>query len=254
MASLGHSAIRALPKVGFLMVVCLGALALLAVPPVARQLAGFVCESGESIVHTTTNQTRAFENRSSIDYNCQGPGGTRPVDPPQLILAALIVYVLFFIAVVWPLVIFLQRRGAARTQFMMEQGIPGTARVLAASPTNTLINDQPVVEIEMEIFPEGQPSFRKSVKRAIPHILIPQFQPGNEFPVMVDPSGNQKIMTRFDQIASVSASTMGAGAAPSYAAQHDDAHRLRALKKLREEGLIDGDEYEAKKQEILREL
>ena len=256
MPSILQSVIRSLPKLLFLMVVCLGALALLAVPPITKQLASMVCEDGETITHTTTNQTRAFENRSSIDYYCEGPRSARPVEPGQLILSALTVYVLFFLVVVWPLVIVLQRRGTARSKFMEEHGVPGIARVLSADPTNTTINDNPVVALEMEIVPEGLPSFRKSVKRPIPHILIPRFQPGAEIPVKVDPSGNQKIMMRFDNLAPGGAN-MGSAAGFSQtvaASNNEGANRLRALKKLREEGLIDGDEYEAKKQDILRDL
>jgi hypothetical protein len=93
----------------------------------------------------------------------------------------------------------------------------------------------------LEVMSADGKTFRVKTKKMISQTHVFLFQPGAKLKVKYDPAHP-------GEIALVSSPV------PASAEQKDSSHRLEELKKLREKGLISGDEYEKKRQEILNNL
>lgn len=244
------TALRALPLLGFLMLVCLGFLGFLAIPAVGEALGPLTCAADERMVSQTSSYSLPGRHGTSVTYFCEGPGGARPMGFFDTFLAGLKVYVLFFLVVVWPLVTLRRYRRAARELRLKERGIPATARILAARPTSWRINGRPVVELELEVAAQGHPPATKRVRRPIPELLMPHIQPGMVLHGLADPENPQEVMIDFSRQAEAG-SAQRKGGTEQQPRKDGSVEALRALKTMLEEGLIDAGEYELKKQQIL---
>ena len=78
-----------------------------------------------------------------------------------------------------------QQTGAAE---LAESGEPATAQVNAAHDTGTLANLQPVMEIDLLIFAEGQPPYPVTMRQIVPLAQIGRLVPGTRLPVKIDPA------------------------------------------------------------------
>jgi hypothetical protein len=67
-------------------------------------------------------------------------------------------------------------------------GEPATAQVLAARDTGTLINMQPVLEIDLLVNRAGQPPYPATVSQLVPHAQLGALPPGTTISVKVDPT------------------------------------------------------------------
>lgn len=67
-------------------------------------------------------------------------------------------------------------------------GEPATAQVSSARDTGTLANLQPVVEIDLLIYREGQPPYPATLRQIIPMSQVGRLVPGTQLPVKVDPA------------------------------------------------------------------
>ena len=245
MERIKQTALRSIPAVLFLMLVCLGFLGFLALPAVAKLLGPWVCDAGSTMVDVQTPYSRPGESGVAVEYFCEDENGARvPASEWNLAKAGLTFYVAIFILVVWPLVTWLRVRSASRTEHFLSNGIPAKARVVSVSQTNMRINEKPVIKYEFEIEQEGRPSFIKKVRKATPQVLIPQLQPGKTIPALIDPLAPTKVMLQFDQIAPDEPDS-------EFGESEDELDALRALKQMYDEGLIDFAEYDAKKAEIM---
>ena len=250
MPSLIGTALRALPLLGFLMLVCLGFLGFLAIPAVGEALGPLACAADERMVSQTSRYSLPGRHGTSVAYFCEGPGGARPMGLFDTFLAGLKLYVLFFIVIVWPLLTLWRYRRAAREVRLKERGIPATVRILAARPTSWHINNRPVIELELEVTAQGHPPATKKVRRPIPELLIPHVQPGNMLHGVADPENPHEVIIDFSRLAEA-ASTQGTSDTEQHPGQNEPVEALRALKAMLDEGLIDAKEYEMKKQQIL---
>lgn len=70
------------------------------------------------------------------------------------------------------------------------KGEPATAKIIQISDTGTTINDNPVVRLQLEVYPPNQPSFRAEAQQMISRIQIPMVQPGNMVYVRYDPNSH----------------------------------------------------------------
>ena len=73
-------------------------------------------------------------------------------------------------------------------------GEPATAQVLAARDTGTMINMQPVLEIDLLVSREGQPPYPATVSQMIPNAQLGTVTPGAMLAVKVDPSNPQTVL------------------------------------------------------------
>lgn len=88
--------------------------------------------------------------------------------------------------------------GGKRAKRIQKEGIKAYAKLLEIGENSKggilTINDQPVLNLTLEIFQKDNPSYNISFDNIVPRYLIPQLQPGNEFSVRIDPEDNKFIV------------------------------------------------------------
>jgi hypothetical protein len=72
-------------------------------------------------------------------------------------------------------------------------GKPGTAQVNTARDTGTMMNLQPVVEIDLLVFLQGQPPYPITVSQVVPVAQVGRLVPGARLTVKVDRAAPDKI-------------------------------------------------------------
>ncbi len=78
-----------------------------------------------------------------------------------------------------------------RARQLRRSGIPGVAVIKSMSATGTEINGQPVMDLELEVRPEGLPVY--SVRKRL-LVLMDEVGIGSEVPVFVDRSDPQELV------------------------------------------------------------
>ena len=84
-------------------------------------------------------------------------------------------------------------------------GLAGTGQITGLTQTGMMVNNQPVVKIEMLITVPGRQPYPASVREVVPLILLGSLGQG-ALPVRVDPARPDKIVVQWDQV--------GVGSAP----------------------------------------
>ena len=79
-------------------------------------------------------------------------------------------------------------------QSILANGQAATAKIVQLSDTGESINDNPVINLQLEVYPSGQPSFRAEARQTISRLQIPQVQPGNMVYVRYDPDSLQVVL------------------------------------------------------------
>lgn len=270
--------LKSLPGLLFLILVCSGFLALIALPIFGERLGPLACEGGETLVSVSTSYSRPGESGETVQYFCDSASGRQEVAFGTMILAAIKIYLGFFLLVVWPLVALRKVRKGAFEDRMRREGIPATVHIVAAKPTSMRVNEAPMVELELRVEPHGRPAFTKKIFKRVHEYDVPSFQPGCTFPALVDPDRPGKVLFLFDEQASPDVTVnrrtvtmndlppevadmvakvvgaVGAGAAggrENFGESNDEVDALRALKTMRDEGLISAEEYAEKKLQIM---
>jgi hypothetical protein len=77
---------------------------------------------------------------------------------------------------------------AARSAYLLANGQPGTATISAIRDTGTTINDNPVVDLDLQVTVGGSAPYVVTHRQMISRLAIPSFQPGATVPVHVDPA------------------------------------------------------------------
>ena len=82
----------------------------------------------------------------------------------------------------------------ADAQRLMATGIVGSGQIVAIRDTGMTINENPQVELDINVTIPNVPLYGVTHKQVINRIHIPQFQPGTQVPVRVDPADYTKIL------------------------------------------------------------
>jgi hypothetical protein len=129
-----------------------------------------------------------------------------------------------------------------RTLFPPEikNGVVAQARVLKVWDTGVSINDNPQVGLLLEVLPEGSASFQAEAKTIVSRLNVALVQPGTAAEVKYDPQNLKRI--RVTTLNILPPGSSGAAA------------RMAELEDLREKGLITREEYQQKREEILKSL
>lgn len=77
---------------------------------------------------------------------------------------------------------------AQKEEHLSANGRAGTATITALRQTGTFINDDPEVEMDLEVTVEGMAPYPTTHRQVIATIAAPQFQPGATVTVKVDPA------------------------------------------------------------------
>jgi hypothetical protein len=73
-------------------------------------------------------------------------------------------------------------------------GLAGTATVTAINDTGTLVNNAPVMELDLMVTVPGREPYPVKHRQLVALSAIPNFQPGKTFPVHVDQQDPTKLV------------------------------------------------------------
>ncbi len=137
-------------------------------------------------------------------------------------------------------VTFLVVRPFARFIFppQIKDGVEAVARVLKVWDTGTTINDDPEVGLLLEFTsPEGAP-LQVEARTVVSRLQVALVQPGIEAEIRYDPHKPRRLRVLTLHVPEI--------------ATRSAAARMEELKELRDKDLISAEEYERKREEILR--
>ena len=77
---------------------------------------------------------------------------------------------------------------AEKAQYLTVNGRSGTATITALRHTGTFVNENPEVELDLEVSVDGMTPYSATLRQVIAMVASPRFQPGAIVPVKVDPS------------------------------------------------------------------
>jgi hypothetical protein len=83
-------------------------------------------------------------------------------------------------------------RQVAETKRLMETGMDGTASIMSLRQTGMYVNNQPQVEMELQIDAPRHGSYRATKKQIVPLILLGRLSSGLPLAVKVDPADRTK--------------------------------------------------------------
>lgn len=84
--------------------------------------------------------------------------------------------------------------GVADSKELQQSGIAAEAAIVRIWDTGITVNDDPVIGMEVEVYPaEGEPWRATIPKSLISRLDIPQFQPGQTVHVRFDPQDRSRV-------------------------------------------------------------
>ena len=81
-----------------------------------------------------------------------------------------------------------------KAQHLMANGRQGTATIVSLEQTGMYVNENPQVEMQLDVAVEGMAPYSATHRQVLAMIAIPQFQPGSSVPVRVDPQDPQSLI------------------------------------------------------------
>jgi hypothetical protein len=78
-------------------------------------------------------------------------------------------------------------------RMVLEQGIPAKAKIIHVQQTGVLVNYSPQVVFQLEVHPPNGVPYEATTKAVIPMVNIPQYQPGTEISVKIDPTNPTRV-------------------------------------------------------------
>ena len=76
---------------------------------------------------------------------------------------------------------------AQKAQHLDDSGRPGTATITALRQTGTFVNDNPEVEMDLQVTVDGMTPYSATHRQVVATVAAPRFHPGAIVPVKVDP-------------------------------------------------------------------
>jgi hypothetical protein len=147
-------------------------------------------------------------------------------------LTATILGGLAFLLLIWAR---RMRRGYQEAQRLKAQGLPGQARIVGMRQTGAYLNEQPQIELNLEVTTSMQGPYPVVVKEWVPLMLLGRLSSGMPLPVKVDPANPQNLVIEWESSMSVP-SGMGTGMTPpahadtsQYAPAAREAEKARLL-------------------------
>ena len=136
---------------------------------------------------------------------------------------------------------------AGRADQLRRTGQPGRAVVRGITDTGATLNEQPLVELTLDVQPDGLPAYTVTKRMVVPRVAVGQLTNGVPLSVHVDSKDKERFAIDWG---SLSAAPMGAATVDT----GDPEARLRKLKELRSGGLITEAEFESQRKRILESL
>jgi hypothetical protein len=102
------------------------------------------------------------------------------------------------------------RRGYQEAQRLKTQGIPGQARIVGMRQTGVTMNEQPQIELTLEVTTSMQGPYQVVVKEWVPLMMLGRLSSGLPLPVKVDPMNPNSLVIEWES-ALGAGTPMGAG-------------------------------------------
>lgn len=112
------------------------------------------------------------------------PGTTAQYDAKTKGIITLGIIVLAAVGLIFPL-FFMFYPEYQRDQ-LLKNGVPARAEIVSIEPTGNWYNNQPQVDVHLEVTPEEGESFEATATMIINPVYMPQFQPGKMVQVRYD--------------------------------------------------------------------
>jgi hypothetical protein len=77
-------------------------------------------------------------------------------------------------------------RGVRQTARLLDEGVPGEARVLGVSDTGATLNFEPVCELRLQVSLPGEAPYETTIRQAMPRTVARLMALGALLPVRVD--------------------------------------------------------------------
>jgi hypothetical protein len=77
-------------------------------------------------------------------------------------------------------------RGVRETERLLDEGVPGEARVLGVSDTGATLNFEPVCELRLQVSLPGEAPYETTIRQAMPRTTARLMALGASLPVRVD--------------------------------------------------------------------
>jgi len=122
----------------------------------------------------------------------------------------------------------------------IKNGITAEAEVLEVRDTGVTINDNPQVGLLLEVHPSMAAVFKAEVKTVVSRLQVGQVVPGVKVEVLYDPADPKRMVLKTIDLSSALVGNSEA--------------RLEELNRLRDIGLITAEEYQRKREEIIKGL
>jgi hypothetical protein len=90
------------------------------------------------------------------------------------------------------------RRGYQEAQRLKAHGLPGQARIVGMRQTGAYLNEQPQIELNLEVTTSMQGPYPVVVKEWVPLMLLGRLSSGMPLPVKVDPANPQNLVIEWE--------------------------------------------------------
>jgi len=130
------------------------------------------------------------------------------------------------------------RAGYEEAQRLRVQGVPGTARIVGLRQTGVTLNDQPQVELNLEVTTSIQGPYPVTLKEWVPMIMLGRLTSGIPLPVKVDPANPNNLVIEWES--AMSPLGVGAMTPPPQAdtSQYSQAAREAEKERLLATGVV----------------
>jgi hypothetical protein len=133
------------------------------------------------------------------------------------------------------------QRGYAEAQRIKATGVPGSARIVGMRQTGVYMNEQPQVELTLEVTTSMQGPYQVVLKEYIPMMLLGTLTSGAPLPVKADPANPNNVIIEWESAGSMAmgGAPMGMGAAPTVPPASADSSQMDpALRQAEKERLL----------------
>lgn len=109
---------------------------------------------------------------------------------------------LFFWARKW-------QRAVADAERIKSQGVAGTATILGMRQTGTTLNEQPQIELRLQVSTQMHGAYEVMVKEYVPLMLLGTLSSGRPLPVKVDPADPQSVIIEWESAGGMGGPVIG---------------------------------------------
>lgn len=132
------------------------------------------------------------------------------------------------------------QKGFAEAQRIKTTGVAGSARILGMRQTGVYMNEQPQVELNLEVTSSMQGPYQVVLKEYVPLMLLGTLSNGNPLPVKVDPANPNNVIIEWENAMSggMAGAPAMAGAPTTTPANADSSQMDPKLRQAEKERLL----------------